>query len=85
MKIKGDLLNEASQVLGEANETEFTILILPVTTYQMIAAQAKEEGSTAARVFEKAVLQYLRLGDQSRNARGREESATCGRERRASG
>lgn len=65
MKLKGDPINESMQTLGEANEQEFTFLLLPIKTYKMIADKAKQEGCTAAQVFEKAVLQYLREGDQA--------------------
>lgn len=63
MKITGTPLDEATKTLGEAGEAEFTFLVLPAVTYGLIAEQAKKEGSTAAKVFEKAVLQYLRQGD----------------------
>lgn len=57
--MKGEPLKEASQILGEAGESEFTFLLIPAATYRMIADRAKEEGRTAAQVFQKALLQYL--------------------------
>lgn len=66
MKVKGEPLREASQILGEAPETEFMFLVLPASTYRLISDQAAKEGCTAAQVFQTALLQYLRNADQAK-------------------
>lgn len=60
MKVRGKAKEDPEAVLGPADEQEFTFLLVPVATYQIIHEQARKEGTTVAEVFQKAVLQYLR-------------------------
>jgi hypothetical protein len=59
MKIKADPVDEIGAALGDADETEFTFLLMPVMTYSIISEQAGREGCSVGEVLQKAVLQYL--------------------------
>ena len=60
MKVKVDPVDDAADALGDAPETEFTFLLMPVDTYSILAAQAMQEQTSVGMVLQKAVLQYLR-------------------------
>jgi hypothetical protein len=60
MKVRGNLTAEAEAVLGSADEQDFTFLLIPMRTYQVVYEQARKEGISVAEVFQRSVLQYLR-------------------------
>ena len=63
MKLKAEAVDEAGAALGDAEETEFTFLLVPVMTYSIIAEQAGKEGCAVGEVLQKALLQYLQAAN----------------------
>lgn len=57
---KPEINDEIANALGDAGETEFTFLIMPVATYSVLVEQARSENTSVGSVLQKAVLQYLR-------------------------
>jgi len=51
MRIRGEKITEGEQVLGKSEETEFTFLLVPVKTYELINEVAKKQGRSVARGF----------------------------------
>lgn len=60
MKVKAIPTVEAEAALGPADEQDFTFLLVPMATYQVVHEQARKEGCGVAEVFQRAILQYLR-------------------------
>ncbi len=60
MKVRGTPTEETEAILGPADEQDFTFLLIPMKTYQIVHEQARRENLPVAEVFQKAVLQYLR-------------------------
>ena len=65
MKVKADPIDEIGNALGDAPETEFTFLLMPVATYSVLSQFAREEGCSVGEVLQKAVLQYLQSASRS--------------------
>jgi len=65
MKVKADPIDEIGNALGDAQETEFTFLLMPVVTYSILSQFAREEGCSVGEVLQKAVLQYLQSASRS--------------------
>jgi hypothetical protein len=69
IKIKADAIDEAGSALGDAEETEFTFLLMPVLSYSVLSEQASKEGCAVGEVLQKAIMQYL----QAANGIGQQE------------
>lgn len=65
MKVKGDPYREAEQALGPSGELEMTMLLVPMSTYRLVHDQAQKESCTVGQLFEKAILQYLRIANEA--------------------
>ena len=63
MKVRAEVKDDAADALGEAQEQEFTFLLMPVATYSILADQAAKEGTSVGAVLQKALLQYLRAAN----------------------
>jgi hypothetical protein len=55
-----EIETEEEAAFSDAAEQEVTFLLFPMRTYRLCSERAKKEGCTAAQVFERALLQYLR-------------------------
>lgn len=60
MRLSGEPLADAEDIFGEAEETEFTFLLVPVSVYELTYQVAKDQGISVGSLFQKALLQYLR-------------------------
>lgn len=69
MKVRGTPTEEAEAVLGPADEQDFTFLLVPMRTYQIVHEQACKENLPVAEVFQKAILQYLRRANDEEEQR----------------
>jgi len=60
MRVRGEPVGDPDGVLGEAPETEFAFLLVPMATYEIAMQAARKENISVADVFQKALLGYLR-------------------------
>jgi len=65
MKVKADSIDEIGNALGDAPETEFTFLLMPVATYSLLSVFARKEQCSVGEVLQKALLQYVQSADRS--------------------
>lgn len=69
IKINAEAVDEIGSALGDADETEFTFLLMPVVSYSVLSEQAGKEGCSVGEVLQKAIMQYL----QAANGMGQQE------------
>jgi len=61
MRIRPEAIEkEEDDAFGDPPQQDITFLLVPMSTYRLCAERAKIDGCTAAQVFERAILQYLR-------------------------
>jgi len=63
LKIKAEDVDEVGNALGDAEETEFTFLLMPVASYSILSEQAGVEGCSVGEVLQKAIMQYLQFAN----------------------
>lgn len=58
MKVKGTPVTLDDE-LGSAGDVELAVLMVPMSTYQLILEHARKESRTVAEVFSAAIIGYI--------------------------
>ena len=54
MRLRGEPIDDGGEVLGGTEETEFTFLLVPVRTCELVHEVAEKKGISVAEVFQRA-------------------------------
>jgi hypothetical protein len=58
-RIRPEPKNEAVLALGDAPESEYTFLLVPVEVYSLVSQIARSQGCSVGEVFQKSLLAYV--------------------------
>ena len=78
MRLRGTPITNGADVFGDAPEEEYTFLLVPMRTYELLYQLAREQGISMAELWQDAALEYVenrrsRAVASSSPSRSREE------------